>query len=124
MALFPLAAARAHDLLAKEVLAGRHPLAVANVLMEQEARVSVEGVISRDLDHTLPAKETLSEDAQACVAWFLQASMEAVDRLLPQSRPAAIIPEDAVSYCPRCLEPFELPSGQCPDCHMDLHAAG
>jgi hypothetical protein len=125
VSVVPMSAMRAHDHLARPVLAGYHPLAVARVLLADGDFRAYAGRVVRDLAMPVgpvmpgaPAEAREAEESframhRAAVADFL--AREGVDPATflapPEARDAS-----SRSYCPRCHQQFVTVSGKCGDC--------
>ncbi len=123
--LSPPAAVRARAFLARDLLAGFHPMAVAKVLLSQEKYRSFFAEAYRDLGFPMgPEPET--EGAQK----LLQQQRESLQRqcrklsenVQQEEALAAPEPEEELSkaYCPRCHTQYRKEEGTCEDC-QDVH---
>ncbi|MCE9594575.1 MAG: hypothetical protein K8S98_10300 [Planctomycetes bacterium] len=127
LAASPPQAVRAVDALARPLLAGFDPLAVA-ILLEGEARERLVRSILVDVFHPLPAPVAAEPFAVDCERWFrsrLQVALErATKRLGLDARkllePPPTDDRAARATCLRCgLESAE-PAGVCSDCGAPL----
>lgn len=117
---FP-AAARAQAWLARDALAGFHPLAVASLLLSGPRLEAVARSHWLSLQHPLgAAPEGAAADLSATRARLAEAYRkvlrEAGVDVAQLERAPAPSNASARSYCPRCLEEYVEPSGACPDC--------
>jgi hypothetical protein len=121
--LNPLSAIRAHDLLARDLLAEYHPLAVGRVLCDSESFRDLARPALLDLRHPLVIQgENGESDATAswyhqCYtatteSWFKSISVDLADLLFPP------LPMDEAcqSFCPRCQCQYVVPEGICQAC--------
>lgn len=124
IALSPLEALRASEILGRDVLHAFHPLAVGAVLLPREEFARFAERILRDARHPLPPA-CPSEDPRAIAAeraWregLVRALSDAARRIglpddLATRAPAGDADEHA--YCPRCLRTYTLREGTCPEC--------
>ena len=110
--LSPVAAIRSCDVLARDVLSGCHPLAVACALLSTEDFSRFAGEQLRELrfsDHP--------------DGWYQDMAGSLMDRLI---REAGLHPDSllrpsqreggCVAYCPRCLAQYNKARGTCADC--------
>ncbi len=123
--VWPPAAIRAVDYLARPAMAGLHPLAVAHALLAADAfKAHARKVL---LDARTPLRpECRSEDprARAAEAWYrdrLKAALEKFVRsqgIDPDALCAAPAPKDGTSrsFCPRCDAQYTLRDGTCSTC--------
>lgn len=122
MLLSPPAAVRAHDALARDLLAGFHPLAAAAVLCPPGPFVDL--ARRALLDARRPPREEDSGDERAARAWYGERLRDSLERLVRGTgarledvlAPPARRDAQARSYCPRCHCQYLAPSGECPDC--------
>ena len=122
MILCPPAAARAADLLTRNMLADYSPIVLADLLTGNRERRFVRAFI-RDLQYPLK-HEILDETAKGIINWSaaeqLNLSLEyvksgrfgKVTELLAHAERAG----NSISYCPRCACQFVVHSVDCPDC--------
>ncbi len=118
-------AARAHDLLARPLLEGFHPLAVAQVLTSpDEFRALARHTLRELRTPALPACPANGADAEATERFSRTTTRELAEAALRQAGldPDALLapptPLDATchSYCPRCEAQFMPMDGVCHDC--------
>lgn len=128
MALTPMAAIRAHDLLTRHALSRFHPLAVARAVCGADRFREFAQDVLRDL--TYPGRRDADENrAAASAADFMRERLrQACESMLhrvgcePAELLAAPAPGDerSLSYCPRCRGQFYLEAGECTACRVDL----
>lgn len=131
--LNPLGAMRSHDIIARELLAGFHPLAVVWVLCEKAAFEDFARRLLLDLRHPLGSDDApVSEQAAGTESWFRELQFDLcwefvnrpevgandgaavdVEELLAIEPP---VDDLARSYCPRCRCQFVMASGACHAC--------
>ncbi|MGH9363636.1 MAG: hypothetical protein ACRD2T_17130, partial [Thermoanaerobaculia bacterium] len=125
MALSPPAAIRARDFLARELLPGSHPLAVAGVLCGREELQAFAARAVRDARYPVAdADPTENPLARSIEAWFGEAEREALERFAPEAglgveellAPPPRQDSAVASFCPRCLLQYRTESASCPDC--------
>ena len=108
IALSPLAAIRAADPIASDLLADFHPIAVACALLPPENFLAFAGRELRNVKFVL-------QDAclEECIMDFLRSQ-----NADPQSLLASPDPLDAScrTYCPACLAQYRVEEGACRDC--------
>jgi hypothetical protein len=131
---FPISAMRAHDYLARPLLAGFHPLAAARVLLDEEAFRAFSGRVVRDLARPIgPVLPGAPEEARTAEAEFRAMHLAAVEDFLRRegADPSAFLAPPAArdsssrSYCPRCHAQFVKEAGKCADCGgMELKPLG
>lgn len=125
MALFPLAAIRAHATLMRHALAEFHPLAVAAAVCSPEVFASFAGAMLRDVRHPIapacPTDEAGPTEAE-------RSFRERTERVLRELvRDAGYDPDELAappspegngerSYCPRCHCQYLLDRGVCEPC--------
>ncbi len=122
IALSPLAAMRAVDALRKELVATRHPLAVAQALLRPEGFRAMASRVRRELLYPLPLPE--APGVRAAMAWSRQAKLAALDEFLRRAGedPEGLCgapPQPAAGcrrYCPRCWAQYVAPRESCADC--------
>ncbi len=116
LALSPGGAARARSMVARDLLIGFHPLAVARALLSASGFEAVAGPMWRDLRNPLggPGPPEL-EDARLAL-------LDAHRRLLGEAGvnvsqlEAPPEREGSLAYCPRCHAQYERADGDCEDC--------
>lgn len=121
--LYPPLLLRSHQELAKELLSGYHPAAVAAVVLEGEPR---RAFLRSEI---ATARNAAASDAArglglaAMESEALESLCEAVGEP-PESllAPPARLDPLASSYCPACHEPYRRLGGQCVDCVLPLTA--
>lgn len=118
VALVPMTAIRAVDLLTKELGSGLHPLAAAQALLPREAFIGYARRFHFDAMHRDPAAKAVpspwfDESRRQAIESFLAANGAAPDELL-----LAPVKTDDTSktYCPRCHAQFTVAEGTCRDC--------
>ena len=125
IALTPMSAVRAFDVLTKERLAGAHPLAVARILCSKEVFQEFARDVWRDLVHFPRAFEAgVASEADAVTAWNRELLRQGCEDLLREVglEPADLLappnPEDdrTVGYCLRCRSQYVHANGECPHC--------
>ena len=125
VSVVPMSAMRAHDYLARPLLAGFHPLAVAKVLLVEADFTALAGRVVRDL--AMPVGPVLpgeSAEVREAEESFRAAHRAAVGDFLGREGhdPAAFMAPPAArdassrSYCPRCHAQFVTEGGKCADC--------
>jgi len=112
IALSPLSAMRANDLLMRDLFCEFHPLAVAHLIMsEKEFKVEAE----RELRQSMYLRKSTcsGEGVQLALKAFIRdASLEPDELLKPPSRESV----NSRAYCPLCLSQFMIDEGECSDC--------
>ncbi len=125
MLLAPPTAIRAHDLLARQLVATFHPLAPAQALCPPGAFQDLARHALRDLHFPiLPTSPHPEIQAVQSEAWFRQAVLEEMEQAIEQAglQPAQLLQPPAPlepanrSYCPRCETQFVTAVGTCGDC--------
>jgi hypothetical protein len=125
LALSPPAALRGPDVLSRDFLAEFHPLAVAAVVLDDEAFEEFAVRVLRDARHPLPIVRDGGDEAvrRADLEWRerLVSALEtfAVKRGLRRERWTSAPPRlepDCQTYCPRCSQQFTLAAGHCTRC--------
>ncbi|MBL8209133.1 MAG: hypothetical protein JNK87_00395 [Bryobacterales bacterium] len=117
MGLYPIAAVRAMDELARPLLAPYHPVAIASVLADKEDRAVIGRQALRDALFPLLAAGDVQQISDA-LRWHAST----MERLLRQAGVTADlmpVPQqsgDAKGYCPRCLAQYREAAGDCGDC--------
>jgi hypothetical protein len=107
IAVVPTHTSRAKDLLARDLFAEFHPLAIAKLALPAESFESFGNWIRRELKFPLPPQR-LDEAELRPVEEFL-AAQNVVDRT-----PVKLA--DATQYCPRCHAQFSVEASKCEDC--------
>jgi hypothetical protein len=125
MALSPPAAIRARDLLARELLSGSHPLAVALVLCGREELQAFAARAVRDARFPV-ADAGATEDrlSRSAEEWFHQAQRQALESFARESglsveellAPPPRQDPAVASFCPRCHAQYRTQGASCPDC--------
>ncbi len=124
VALSPLEALRAGQILGRDLLAGFHPLAAAAALLEPRRLEPFAAGVLRDALHPLPPACPVDdpeavETERAARERLVRALRSAAERLgLPAdlgTRPPAA-DADERTWCPRCLRTYLLESGTCSEC--------
>lgn len=131
LALSPPAAARANDVLLRNLMAHFDPLAVSRVLCEEQEFERGCRAALRALHFPLPSEvEPGPSPQEQTRAWFRQrlASLQEafIQRQVKDSSglldPPAPESPQCCSYCPRCLTQFVFREGTCSDCSIPLQA--
>ena len=125
IALSPVAAVRARDVLLRELFAGFHPLAVARALCAEVEFRRIAARMLREFTYPIPGSVGEQQDAAAaCEAWYRERLGAAMRRALRDAGcepeellapPAASGPQSE-SYCPRCCQQYAVTGGTCADC--------
>jgi len=122
MALYPIAAVRAIDELARNLFASHHALIVAALLCAESSRAAVARRSLRDALFPVNANSD-DELGVAILNWHSTRTGEFLEqRIAPMKLSREALwpkPErhhSSITYCPRCLSQFNLASGECPDC--------
>jgi len=118
IALVPMTAIRAVDLLTKELGAGLHPLAAAQALLPREAFIGYARRFHFDALHRDPAAKAVPSP------WFDESRREAIEAFLAANgaAPDALLlapvktDDSSKTYCPRCHAQFTVAEGTCRDC--------
>lgn len=123
IALYPIAAIRAVDELARPLFTAFHPLTVTAVLT---GKAGMELVGRRALKDALYPMNAANEDqrARAILEWYSGRLRTHVEGLLAKHKlgPQVLLPvpvrhdNTILSYCPRCESQYQFASGTCPDC--------
>ncbi len=123
----PQYAIRAVDELSKGLLANVHPLAAAEALLDDAGFRRFRDAVLRDLDSPVP-QVLCGEEVDAALALaveFREQFEEPALRAVAARRlgePVRRAPEPqsleagSAEFCPRCLMPYEVGSGECLDC--------
>ena len=111
--LSPWASSRAADHLARPLLQGAHPAAVAEALLGPAERDALAAELWRRASHPKPGE---APEASAWKAW-LQGRGHDLAALTPVPAPNQ---PNAQAFCPRCLTQYTHASGACPDCGVGL----
>ena len=122
MIVAPPCGVRAAEHLSRYAVQGRHPLAVAAVLLPKEEFLELARLSLADLRSPLPHHEPPAE-WRGLLAGYRAALIEEIESMLqrleiaPESLAAAPSPESELvsHYCPRCLQQTSI-SGECSDC--------
>jgi hypothetical protein len=120
MTLFPIAAIRAVDRIAKERVSHFSPFAVAGVFAGGAPGDALLRRLGFDLERSVTSQP--QSDAARCRAWYLAEKRAAFRSLLrslkrdPFAEPPPADPS-LVRYCPRCHSQFGESSNACSDCH-------
>ncbi len=124
-ATVPTITIRAHDYLARPLLAGCHPLAAAHVLLDAERfRTFARRVLLDARQPILPECPSQEPVVRATEAWSRERQRAALERFVKQQglnvdeliQPPQARDEASRSYCPRCDNQFVLTGGTCQDC--------
>lgn len=121
IALSPVTAIRALDVVSRPLLETFHPLAVASVFCPTEKLHQMSEPIWRDIRFpALCGGESLSvaeEESRTVyrkiIENFLKRNKINPDKLLKPPQP---LDDSCTAYCPRCLAQFIKTEGGCPDC--------
>jgi hypothetical protein len=125
ISLSPPVAMRALDALSRDLLAEFHPVAVARVMLDEEAFRACAARVLRDAHHPLPlGREGTDADVVAAAESWRQRSVAALERFVRKqgvpdeawAMPPAREGEDCTTWCPRCLQQFTVPAGSCSRC--------
>jgi len=113
--LSPVAAIRACDVLARDLLAGSHPVAVAGGLLEGE-----------EFDEFAGEQLRLCQFAGQPDKWYQRTLAGLMSQAIKQAgtRPDTLLrpaerQEGCVAYCPRCLSQYVKDTRSCADCGFD-----
>ena len=110
--LSPINAIRASDLLARDLFAGFHPVAVAQVVCRREEFESLAAEQLRAIKFSHSGSGGYADQVQHSLEALLQKA-----GLEPKSLLEAPQREDnCVSYCPRCLAQYTKTREDCADC--------
>lgn len=121
--LSPPAALHATQYLARDLVRGFHPLAIAAARCTDKDFRELAAWVQRDVKFT-PEHEATNPVAADCHKWFRQTLDTAVTLLLRKRGcspdellgPPPRESPDVQSYCPRCLCQFVIREGVCADC--------
>lgn len=125
MLLAPPTAIRAHDLLARRLVEGFHPLAVAQAFCPGLPFKQLARRVLLDLRYPLLPNAPSSQAAVVeTEEWFRGVLLEECERFVERAglNPGALtLPperaeEKSQSYCPRCGAQFIVEAGHCADC--------
>ncbi len=119
----PLATARCHVWLARDLFAGAHPLEVAGVLHSDETLRDLAGRFWRDIQHPLRLSGYVRVP-QVPLAKARERAMAEFRRMLKARGisgselevPAGEGDAGCSAFCPRCLEFYARPKTECVDC--------
>lgn len=111
--LSPWASSRAADLLARPLLRGAHPVAVAEALLGSEDKKILAGELLR---RALHPKAGEAVDSKAWQTWL---KAQGYDFVALSAAPAPS-QSTSSSYCPRCLAQYTHAEGICVDCNVVL----
>ena len=118
LALSPLSAIRANDVLLRDLFCAFHPLAVGHVLLsKEEYRVQADWHFRQALfrmDWNLSSSD--APMLRLLQTFLMRIGLPPEELLDPPPRES----ENCQAYCPLCLAQFVLAEGQCPDCGMHL----
>ena len=110
--LSPINAIRASDALARDLFAGFHPVAVAQVVCRCQEFESFAGEQLRAITFSHSGHGWYQDQVHRSLEVLLQkAGVEAKRLLEPPGRE-----DNCVSYCPRCLAQYTKTREQCADC--------
>lgn len=125
LALLPLSAIRAADVIGRHLLAGVHPLAAVAALLDRETIERFGGHLLRDAAHPrLPLCAFEGPEAEADERWFRAALAARLERVVrragidPAALTAAPARAEAVDtgWCPRCRAQYTAKADACADC--------
>lgn len=127
LVLLPLSAMRASDGIARTLLHGFHPLAVAAALAPRDAFARLAAHLLRDAANPRhPACLSDDPEVQGVEAWYRGALRRHIEALITREGLAAaamLAPpargedeEGALRYCPRCLSKYGEDTETCEDC--------
>jgi hypothetical protein len=118
LALSPLSAIRANDVLLRDLFCAFHPLAVGHVLLsKEEYRVQADWHFRQALfrmDWNLSSSD--APMLRLLQTFLMRIGLPPEELLDAPQRES----ENCQTYCPLCLAQFVLAEGQCPDCGMHL----
>jgi hypothetical protein len=123
IALSPVAAIRARDVLMRDLFREWHPLAVAHVLCAPKIFREAAARMLRECAFPIPERETGKEEAE-CARWFRERLLAAMRRMLAQAgmKPEELLAApmrasaECAAYCPRCCQQYAAGAETCPDC--------
>lgn len=116
---------RAHDIASRPLLETFHPLAVANVLLEENSFRAFARNILLDLRHPmLPVCPNADPQAVTTEIFFRNSTLEITEAWLKEKgvapddlcRAPMPLDETCRAYCPRCEEQFTSAEHSCADC--------
>jgi hypothetical protein len=126
MALLPLGAVRARDVLAQSLFAAPAALAVAHHLCDEQAFARLAETTLLDLRHGRPRVDaSASEEARTTLTEFRQRLLKQTESFVEQcgldpdelTAPPKPHSQDAVAYCPRCRTQFRTEFTFCDQCN-------
>jgi hypothetical protein len=110
--LSPIQAIRALDSLARELLAGFHPVAVAGAVCAKEEFEAMAGEQLRALGFSQLGESWYGEQLRAALVEMLRKKEIRAERLLEAPEREG----DCVQYCPRCRAQYTKMREECADC--------
>jgi len=124
VSLSPVEALRTAEILGRDLLAGFHPFAAGAVLLKRPDFEPFAEHVLRDAFHPIPPVCPIDDPVAVSVE---RASREGLVRRLVEAARRLGLPEDLatrapsgdadeLTYCPRCLRTYVLPSGTCGEC--------
>jgi hypothetical protein len=123
--LSPASAIRAHDVLARPLLEGFHPVAIARLFCTQARFFAMAGEFLRELRFPALPRCPCREPTAAETERFASAiALRALERFLRRNQmdPQELLQspmradQTSRSFCPRCLAQFTAVTGICQDC--------
>lgn len=122
--LSPASAMRTAEAVSRDLLSEFHPLAVAAVVCPRERFIALAAVELRALRNPSPADCLPADtDAGRAEAWFREQTADRLENALREhgvDLAELLAPppraDDALAYCPRCLNQFVFETGNCADC--------
>lgn len=123
MVLCPPLAVRATDILASQLLAGYHPLAVAHLLCGRRDFERLAKQVLLDLRYPM-ALEPVEEVGGATEEWYRETLREISEQFVAAHgvdtadllKPPSQQDTSSGSFCPRCHAEYAMAAGECSDC--------
>lgn len=125
ISLLPTLSLRAHDYLARNLLIGFHPLAVAQALCSPEDFKTIAKRMILDARHPMqpvcPSEEAGPRETES---WYRESQRSAMEEFVQSvgidltvlTRPPTPGETISKSYCPRCHLEYAMPEGSCDRC--------